>query len=200
MSWLLQYVGGKMDFRQYGGTKGNSTSHYMIEFLNFILFHQESNSRAVLACLIDFSKAFNHQDHSILVTKLSDMGVPGWLLHLVVAFLEQRSMKVKYKGKYSRIFSLPGGGPQGTLLGLFLFLILVNDLGFVGQTNNTGELITARKKIKEMNSIHLKFVDDLTIAESIDMSNQLKTVPIDQIPQPDTFQAKTGHQLNVNVG
>ena len=105
--------------------------------------------------MIDFSKAFNHQDHSILVTKLLDMGVPGWLLHLAVAFLEQRSMKVKYKGKYSRIFSLPGGGPQGTLLGLFLFLILVNDLGFVGQTNNTGELITARKKIKEMNKLGL---------------------------------------------
>ena len=65
----------------------------------------------------------------------------------------------------------------------------------MGQTNNAGELITARKKIKEMNSIHLKFVDDLTIAESIDMSNQLKAVPIDQRPQPDTFRAKTGFQL-----
>ena len=70
----------------------------------------------------------------------------------------------------------------------------------MGQTNNAGELITARKKIKEMNSIHLKFMDGLTSAESIDISNQLKTVPIDQMPQPDTFRAKSGHQLNVNVG
>ena len=102
------------------------------------------------------------------------MGVPGWLLHLVISFLEHRSMKVKYKGKFSRIFSLPGGGPQGTLLGLFLFLVLVNDSGFMGQINNAGELITARKKIKELNTIHLKFVDDLTIAESVDMSTQLR--------------------------
>ena len=39
-------------------------------------------------------------------------------------------MKVKFKGTYSSLFSLPGGGPQGTLLGRLLFLILISDLGF----------------------------------------------------------------------
>ena len=98
VSWLLEIVGKKMDFRQYGGNKGNSISHYLIEFLNFILHQQENEATAVLACLVDFSKAFNRQDHSILVTKLSDMGVPGWLLRLVIAFLKNRTMKVKYMG------------------------------------------------------------------------------------------------------
>ena len=86
---------------------------------------------------MDFSKAFNRQDHNILITKLSDMGVPGWLLKLVIAFLSNRSMKVKYKGKMSESYPLPGGGPQGALLGLFLFLVLINDLGFEGQENNS---------------------------------------------------------------
>ena len=76
---------------------------------------------AVLACLVDFSKAFNRQDHAILITKLSDLGTPGWLLNIVVSFLTGRQMTVKYKGRYSRLFDLPGGGPQGSLLGLFLF-------------------------------------------------------------------------------
>ena len=195
VSWLLEIVGGKMDFRQYGGTKGNSVSHYLIEFINFILFQQESASRAVLACLVDFSKAFNRQDHNTLITKLSDLGVPGWLLKLVVAFLENRSMKVNYKGKSSSIFDLPGGGPQGTLLGLFLFLILIDDAGFDGQENNVGELITAKKKVKEMNVIHLKYVDDLTMAESIDMKKQLTSVPVEARPQPDDYRCRTGHQL-----
>ena len=57
------------------------------------------------------------------------MGVPGWLLKLVMAFLMDRSMRVKYKGKYSSLYYLPGGGPQGSLLGLFLFLVLINDVG-----------------------------------------------------------------------
>ena len=106
-------------------------------------------------------------------------------------------MKVKYKGKYSNIFNLPGGGPQGTLLGLFLFLVLINDVGFVGQRNNTGELVTAKKKVKDMNTIHLKYVDDLALAESIDMTSQLKTVPLEQRPQPDDFRSRTGHQLKL---
>ena len=76
------------------------------------------------------------------ITKLSDLGVPGWLIRLVMAFLEERSMKVNYKGKYSKMFNLPGGGPQGTLLGLFLFLVLIDDAGFDGQLNNVGNLRT----------------------------------------------------------
>ena len=86
---------------------------------------------------MDFSKAFNRQDHSILITKLSDMGVPSWLLRLVVAFLQNRSMTVNYKGKFSRLYSLPRGGPHGSLLGLFLFLILINDAGYEDQLNKT---------------------------------------------------------------
>ena len=75
--WLLEVFGNKMDFRQYGGTHGNSICHYLIEFLNFILHQQEQDSTAVLAFLVDFSKAFNRQDHSILITKLCDLGTPG---------------------------------------------------------------------------------------------------------------------------
>ena len=51
------------------------------------------------------------------------MGVPGWLLNIVMGFLIDRVMVVKYKGTTSDRKPLPGGGPQGTLLGLFLFLV-----------------------------------------------------------------------------
>ena len=195
VEWLTDCIGDKMDFRQYGGTKGNSVSHYLIEFINFIQHQQELENTAVLACLVDFSKAFNRQDHNILITKLSDLGVPGWLLKLVYAFLENRTMRVKYRGKYSSLFSLPGGGPQGTLLGLFLFLVLIDDAGFSDQVNNAGDLIT-KKKISELNAIHLKYVDDLSLAESIDMTS-LVHVPRHSRQQPDTYRARTGHVLDI---
>ena len=168
--WLLSYIKDKIDFRQYGGSKGNSITHYLIEFINFILSCQDSSDQtAILACMVDFSKAFNRQNHSILIVKLSNMGVPGWLLRIVIGFLTDRKMYVRYKGKNSQVKSLPGGGPQGTLLGLLLFIVLINDVGFDGQVNNAGEVITSRKNMRKLNEIHLKYVDDLTLAEAINL-------------------------------
>ena len=194
--WLMNYIKDKIDFRQYGGSKGNSITHYLMEFINFILMKQDDfDQTAVLACMVDFSKAFNRQNHNILITKLSDMGVPGWLLKIVMAFLTDRKMMVRYKGKQSGIKSLPGGGPQGTLLGLLLFIILINDVGFEGQANNLGDIITSRKNMKNANLIHLKYVDDLSLAESINLPEKLVLAPGRQ--QPDTYHARTGHVLPV---
>ena len=63
----------------------------MIELITFVLYSQDYNLPiAVLACAIDFSKAFNLLNHNLLITKLSDMGVPGWLLNVVMGFLTDR--------------------------------------------------------------------------------------------------------------
>ena len=150
--------------------------------------------------MIDFSKAFNRQNHNILITKLSDMGAPGWLLRIVIAFLEDRRMQVNYKGKLSSVKTLPGGGLQGTILALLLFLVLINDIGFEGQLNNAGEIITSKRNMKTINEIHLKYVDDLTLAEAINLPEKLIKVPAR--PRPDNFHARTGHALpleNSNV-
>ena len=148
-----------------------------------------------MACMVDFSKAFNRQNHNLLVTKLSDMGVPGWLLKIVISFLKDREMLVKYKDKLSSIKHLPGGGPQGTLLALLLFLVLINDVGFEGQLNNAGDIITSKRNMKTANEIHLKYVDDLTLAEAINIPDQLVHLPENQRPQPDSFHSRTGHFL-----
>ena len=147
VQWLLKYIGDKIDPQQFGGTKGTSIAHYLIEVINFITYNLDFNIPiAVLGCTVDFSKAFNRQNHNILVTKLSDMGVPGWLITLVISFLSKSSMIVRYKGSTSEEKPLPGGGAQGTLLGLLLFLVLINDCGFKNQPLNIGKTITEHKK------------------------------------------------------
>ena len=128
-------------------------------------------------------------------SKLVEKGVPGWLLRVVVGFLTNRTMTVKYKGTYSSVKSLPGGGPQGTLLGFILFIVLINDAGFEGQMNNAGDLLcSSRKNLKDVNELHLKFIDDLTIAEAINMA-ELPVIPQTERTQPDVFHARTGHIL-----
>ena len=47
--------------------------------------------------------------------------------------------------------------------------------------------------MKEMNEIHLKFVDDLTLAETITMKDQLTDKP--SRPRPDNYHARTGQEL-----
>ena len=94
------------------------------------------------------------------------MGVPGWLLRVVIGFLENRQLIVTYKGEQSKK-EMPCGGPQGTILGMFLFLVLINDAGFQAQNNQIGKLITsAINKRKEISKDHWKYVDDLTVAEA----------------------------------
>ena len=114
---------------------------------------------------------------------------------IVMGFLSGREMMVRYKGKLSSIKSLPGGGPQGTLLGLLLFIVLINDVGFQGQANNAGEIITSKRNMKTLNEMHLKYVDDLTLAEAINLPKSLVSVPDDVRPQPDMFHARTVHVL-----
>ena len=68
------------------------------------------------------------------------MGDPSWLLRIVMAFLTNRYMVSRYKGaKYSHKY-LPGGGLQGTLLSLLVFLVLINDAGFKNQKTMWGKL------------------------------------------------------------
>ena len=126
--------------------------------------------------MVDFSKAFNRQNHNNLITNLSDLGVPSWLLKIVMAFLRNRKMQVRYKGKTSTTKLMPGGGPQGTLLALILFIVMINDIGFNDQKNNAGDLITSKRNLKLANEIHLKFVDVLTLAEAINLPEQLVKV------------------------
>ena len=81
------------------------------------------------------------------------------------------------------------------MLGLLLFLVLVDDVGFDEQTNENGDLITCKKRVKKFNELHLKYVDDLALSEAIDMTTQLQQVPVEARVQPDTYHERTGHRF-----
>ena len=72
---------------------------------------------------------------------------------------------------------------------------MINDLGFDGQENNAGELVTCKRNMKLANEIHLKYVDDFSLAEAINLPEQLVKLPDSERPQPDSYHARTGHVL-----
>jgi hypothetical protein len=197
LEWLMKYVGDKMDWGQYGGEKGSSISHYLIQFVNFILYNQDLKiPHAVLAVMIDYSKAFNRICHNTIITILSKMGVPGWLLRIVMGFLTERELIVRYGGKQSDRKWLPGGSPQGTRLGLFLFLILINAAGYQEHEKQLGHHITQKQnKRKIMPRIHMKFVDDLTLAEAVNVKECVVPNPDPNPPRPLAYHDRTLHVL-----
>ena len=64
--------------------------------------------------------------HQRVIEDLYDMKVPGWLLLILISYLTDRKMILKFRGVLSALHSLPGSSPQGTVLGVILFIIYFN--------------------------------------------------------------------------
>ena len=74
---------------------------------------------------------------------------------IVIGFLEERTLIVAYKGEKSGVKEMPGGGPQGTILGMFLFQVLINDAGYRNESENLEIKITkALNKRTELETRH----------------------------------------------
>ena len=83
-------------------------------------------NRATTAVTIDYSKAFDYIDHTILATKLINMGVKASLVKILISFLTNRSQCTKIGKDLSTFQSITCGVPQGTINGPKLFIIMIN--------------------------------------------------------------------------
>ena len=77
---------------------------------------------------LDLKKAFGTVDHAILLKKQSDYGVQGQTVSWFKSYLKYRQQFCLVNGLSSVKNRIVCGVPQGSLLGLLLFLIYINDL------------------------------------------------------------------------
>jgi hypothetical protein len=112
---------------QYGFQRGFSTEQNLIHVTNFI-GNALNNGNYCIGIFLDLRKAFDTVSHSILLTKLSKLGVNGTALKWFRCYLSQRSQRVEVNGCLSKSALIDCGVFQGSILGPLLFLCYINDL------------------------------------------------------------------------
>ena len=80
------------------------------------------------AIFSDIFKAFDKGWHKGLIYKLHQYGFTGNLLTLLTDFRSNRKQRVFLNGKYFSLADIKAGFPEGSIQGLLLFPVYVNDL------------------------------------------------------------------------
>jgi hypothetical protein len=145
---MYSHVSHKIVPEQHGFIKGRSTVTNLMDFTQFVSKALDKRLQ-VDVIYTDLTKAFDHVNHCIMLSKLRTFGLCDELIILGKALLIGRAQFVEYGGFKSNTYDTISGVTQGFNLGPLLFLLFYNDV------------------VKDNNCKVFIYADDLKIAKII---------------------------------
>ena len=114
---------------QYAYRANVSTRDALLQYIDdCTTFLDKQKVKFVQSACLDFSKAFDRIQPSIVLGKMKSYGFSTSVIELISSFLCDRTQCVKFSANFSNIKHFKVGSPQGTKLGPILWLIYVTDL------------------------------------------------------------------------
>jgi len=142
-----------------------------------------NNRNSVDIIYIDFKRAFDSIVYSKLLYKLQCYGICGKLLSWISAFLNNRSQSVVVGNTSSVYIDVISGVPQGSVLGPILFILYINDIDAVCQSNTKLKL----------------FADDLKLYSIVEIDNLSSSSVTLQQSLENVYRWANEWQFSINV-
>ena len=208
--YILWYLAANDVFpdSQHGFRPNRSTVSQLLEQYEEILEALSSQSNIDII-MLDYAKAFDKINHSVLLHKLKQVGISGQIGRWLGHFLLNRTQRVSLNGHLSSVSKMLSGVPQGTILGPVLFLVYIADIG-INITRSTvssyADDTKVSRKIRnrqdglelqiDLNKLYewtntnlMQFNSDKFEALRIGKNNDLKESIIYQTPEGETIEA-----------
>ena len=152
------------NLKQFGFRPHVSTNHAVLSIVNNISQKLNEN-KFVIAVFLDIRKCFDMINHEILYSKLYNAGVRGVALNWFKSYFAGRKQRVHVNGTSSdNLCDIIIGVLQGSILGVLLFLVFINDIG------------SATEKL-----LSFLYADDNTCLCSADSLTELKKTTNDEL-------------------
>ena len=158
---------------------------------------------------LDFSKAFDRVDHTILLHKLKKNGIVGKTLAWIKSFLTGRLQRVSVNSCLSNDTEILSGVPQGSVLGPLLFLIMIQDINEGVHCSTLSSFADDTRLMKGISnpSDVLKLQEDLNSVYEWTISNNmtlnglkfqhLKYRKNEELKRQSIYLTDTGTEINI---
>ena len=113
---------GVLPTTQFAYRKGPGTCDALLCVSYTLQSALESGEEAWIV-QIDFSAAFDRVNHQGILYRLCSVGIGGCVLSILTQFQSNRSQHVMVDGCWSKLVDVVSGVPQGSVLGLLLFIL-----------------------------------------------------------------------------